>query len=656
MSEPNYLQPIPSFDLSTGLTMRSPASTFRSLSTKLLLLTCAWLLFAMTSIGYTLVLSWKLEGGAAAINDTGSLRMRSYRVALLVSEGTSLATLKQEEQQFNETLARLIQGDPARPLFLPNTDEVRQHVHAIERVWQTEMMPRLEQAIQYSGPETARTHPDISAFANQINDLVKLIEDDNAQNTTMLRFFQMALIAMAVIGSMTMMFLLFLLIIRPLNTLGEAIARLRDGELGTRVNVNGNDEFAFLSAGFNQMADRLQDLYATLEHKVEEKTRSVEEKNRHLTALYGMTTFLHETYEIDAMCEGFIERLMDLTDADAGSVRLLDTKRRRLELIAQQGLPPDLLASESCASLSRDCHCSHATQQADAVIYRFDARLSPEERKHCHRAGFSEISVSHIKYNQNNIGIFTLYFREKSAFPPKNPFLLETLGSHLGIAIENRRLAARDQQFAVSEERNLMAQGLHDSIAQSLSFLNLQVQMLENALANQQPQEAQENLGFIRNGIQECYEDVRELLLNFRTRISKENFTDAIRTLLTRFEQQSGVSTQLTLEGNGLPLDPQQELQVIFILQEALSNVRKHAHAQQVSIDIRNHDDFEMRICDDGCGFDQHYVHHGKPQHVGLSIMQERATRIHSSIHIEPRENGGTEVYLVLPQNKRQAT
>jgi two-component system nitrate/nitrite sensor histidine kinase NarX len=118
---------------------------WRSLSTKLLMLTIAWLLLAMTSIGYTLVLSWKLEGGAAAINDAGSLRMRSYHIALQVSEGAPLA-IHDEEQQFATILARLKKGDPARPLFCRTMQSVHQQVASIEQSWQQDMLPLLEAA------------------------------------------------------------------------------------------------------------------------------------------------------------------------------------------------------------------------------------------------------------------------------------------------------------------------------------------------------------------------------------------------------------------------------------------------------------------------------------------------------------------------------
>ena len=100
--------------------------------------------------------------------------------------------------------------------------------------------------------------------------------------------------------------------------------------------------------------------------------------------------------------------------------------------------------------------------------------------------------------------------------------LLNTLCNQLGVVVSNMRLADENQQLAVLQERNLIAQGLHDSIAQTLTFLNLQVQMLESALALGKQEQINENLQFIKDGVKESYEDVRELLLNFRTKISRK--------------------------------------------------------------------------------------------------------------------------------------
>lgn len=236
---------------------------------------------------------------------------------------------------------------------------------------------------------------------------------------------------------------------------------------------------------------------------------------------------------------------------------------------------------------------------------------------------------------------------------PATQRVIEALCSQLGVAIENQRLIARDRQFAVVEERNLMAQGLHDSIAQTLSFLNMQVQMLEDALNNQQDEQAQENLAFIKNGVQESYEDVRELLLNFRTRLNKQDFVEAAHSVLQRFEQQARITTRLNIQGGECWLSPQQQLQVIFILQEALSNVRKHAQAQNVRVDIHHQanaaGDFVMSIEDDGIGFEADTLESKRTRHVGTAIMHERAQLVNASVQIHSHLGRGTRVELILP-------
>lgn len=107
--------------------------------------------------------------------------------------------------------------------------------------------------------------------------------------------------------------------------------------------------------------------------------------------------------------------------------------------------------------------------------------------------------------------------------------LLENLGRHFGAAIENMRLAALDQQMAVAQERNILAQNLHDSIAQTLSFVNLQVQMLEGALKDQNSEQIDDGIKQIKAGVQECYDDVRELLLNSEHVFIKRNWVNLFK-------------------------------------------------------------------------------------------------------------------------------
>ena len=621
----------------------------RSLATKLMLLSLLWLMLAMVSIGFTLHLSWKLEGGAAAINDAGSLRKRTYHLAYLIASQSPAARIEHERQDFRVTLNNLRQGDPARPLFLPDNPEVHRMAALIDARWQNEVHPYVQRALR---GEIQLTAVDFEDVVNDINLLVHLIELDNARNTTLLRFFQTSLIAMALIGCVTMLYLLYLLVIQPVRQLGAGMRKLHDGDLGARVKVASRDEFGVLSEGFNEMARRLQDLYANLEDKVREKTLSVEEKNRQLTALYQVTSFLHrpQTQTLDEMGEGFLQRVMALVGADAASLKFVDAQRGKLDQIVSVGLPDSLNVHETCVSVEQ-CPCGAALKQALPVAVHLNEVCAGDWP--CRNTGFASLAVFHVRYHGQNVALLTLLFRTPRTVAEPDANLIETLASHLGTAIESRRLAERERQLAVAEERNLMAQGLHDSIAQSLSFLNLQVQMLESALEAGESEAAQENLAFIREGVAECYEDVRELLLNFRTRISKEEFPDAVRTLLARFEQQARVLTHLQLEGEGLPLNPEQQLQVIFILQEALSNIRKHAAAGKVEVNIRNGQDFEMDIVDDGYGFDQSALAARQARHVGLSIMRERATRIAATVDIMSRPGEGTRVSLVLPHKER---
>ena len=178
--------------------------------------------------------------------------------------------------------------------------------------------------------------------------------------------------------------------------------------------------------------------------------------------------------------------------------------------------------------------------------------------------------------------------------------------------------------------------------------------MLEGALKDQNSEQIDDGIKQIKAGVQECYDDVRELLLNFRTRVYKEELGELVQSVLQRFERQTNVKTHLNIQDDGMTLSSTQKLQVIFILQEALSNVRKHARARTVMVNIRNDDSrFEMTVMDDGVGIDPQLLSERKQSHVGLSIMRERAQKVNAQIEIESEIDQGTTVKLILPKEGR---
>lgn len=624
---------------------------FASLTLRLKFFTALWIAVSVASIVFTLYLSLWLEGNAAAINDLGSLRFQSYRLALLVEENAPQSEIDAHISRFDQVLTTVRRGDPRRPLSLPDDPKVMAKMADLERQWQQTVKPFFQAASENEKNSTAK----LDGFLNTINEVVGEVERTSATYITWLRFFQSGLLALVLVSSAVMIWLTRLWIIDPLQELLRGVQDIGDGRFGLQMQTAGPSEFAEVSGGFNQMSSRLSQLYSGLEQEVAEKTRDLERKNFILGVLYSFSAVLNRPQTATEAAGVFLERVLQVAEADAGSVRLIDPRRQRMDLAAHIGLPEELKHSEACSKIG-DCLCGIAVQNNEAHTVRFYDSRPAADNEHsyeCRRLGFSDLRVLPIRYKEQDIGIVTLYFRQPQEISDTVTELLELLCSQFGVVVSNTRLGEESRQLAVLQERNLIAQGLHDSIAQTLAFLNLQVQMLESALQSGSSDLAGENLQFIKSGVQECYEDVRELLLNFRTKIARRDFAEAADELVERFHRQTGIATNIDWIGDqGPPLSSDQQLQCIFILQESLSNIRKHAQADQVNIEIDNGRDFVMTITDNGRGFDAEHLERLPGNHVGLNIMHERAGRIRAELKLTSQP-GQTRIRLFLPEQER---
>ncbi|SAK74198.1 nitrate/nitrite sensor protein [Caballeronia catudaia] len=602
------------------------------LTTRIVTLSIVSLVLVLAMIGGTLWLSWQLQGAGAAINDAGSLRMRANTVALALIERQDMpaSALQSQIGQMNATIDRLRHGDAARPLFLPDDAGVRSQFDSVANAWHAWLEPDAQSGDPGAVSRYLRALP---AFVAGADELVVLIEKDNARKTAWLRTSQMALGAIACIGTLTIVYLLFLWIVVPVRRLQEGLKRIRRRQFDTRLQVETLDEFGHLTAGFNRMAAELQTLYNHLEGCVEAKTAELAAQNRELTALYEMAAFLNQPNDGDALCRGFLARLTRQFNADGAAVRLI-TEDGQVRLIGSEGLPAALLQDERCFAAD-GCAC--------------DARP-------CQRVGLTSVATFDIVSQGEKLGAFSLHFEGEHTIPASEAQLLEALGGHFGTALKGRRLAALARQLAVSEERNLVAQGLHDSIAQSLNFLKMQVHLLDAATREDRMDEVREIVPLLAGGVAESYDDVRELLMNFRTKLGSGELRRAVDESIERFSVQTGIAPQLDYrDEGGLPLPPDQQLQVLFILQEALSNIRKHAEAQHVYVTIVNGRDFSLLVEDDGQGYDPDEMAVLGETHVGFHIMRERAQRLGATLLLTGAPGGGARVELVLPALARQA-
>lgn len=224
---------------------------------------------------------------------------------------------------------------------------------------------------------------------------------------------------------------------------------------------------------------------------------------------------------------------------------------------------------------------------------------------------------------------------------------MDTLASHLATAVEGMRVVVLDREAAIAGERSLLARELHDSIAQSLAFLKIQVQLLRSAITKQNSKSTDLALNELDSGLKESIADVRELLLHFRTRTQADDIERAVQETLQKFQHQTGLHVKRQATGEGLPLPQDVQIHVLHVLQEALSNIRKHANANSVVIEIHKGDPWRFLVRDDGVGFDSH--NNRSEINIGLKIMQERANQIGATVDITSLVGQGTTVTLLVP-------
>lgn len=619
-----------------------------SISTRIVAVSLAALAFALLMIGGTLWLSWQLEGGAAAINDAGSLRMRAYRLTLLLHTGDQKLAA-QEIESLETTLESLRRGDPARPLVLPGDLPIRQQYAHVIDVWREEVKPLAQQANQGDAGALDGEIAAVDGFVAQINALVKLIEFDNARKTAWLRTSQVGLIFIAIAGTVAIIYLLYLWIIGPVLRLQAGVKALARRDFEERIPVETNDEFGQLASGFNAMTEELQAVYRDLEQRVQSKTEQLAAQNRELSALYEMAAYLSLPNSVDAQCKGFLQRVMYRFEADGGSLRVLNPDAHHLHLVFSEGVPESVLNSAQCQH-AHQCLCGRAAEDGVSILRDF-TKTNTHQILECRMAGFVGLASFRIASPQVTLGSFTLHFRKSRQISSAEMQLLETLGQQLGLALDNARMVAHGRQLAIAEERNLVAQGLHDSLAQSLNFLNLQLQLLERSIAAQNLDGAQRILPRLQEGLKESYNDVRELLANFRTRVGDEEIASAVESTLDKFQAQTGIPVSLEVGGEGPTIGGEQKLQILFIVQEALSNIRKHAKAKHVSVCIKHGDVFELSVADDGCGFEYSQLERESVggSRIGLRIMEERAGRMSATLDISSTLGQGTRIHLAVP-------
>ena len=219
-----------------------------TLTAKLYTSGISFLVLALASIGLTLWVTWNLEGGAAAVNEAGRMRMQTYRLALEVS-GTSGSAPPcwSWRSSFDESLALLRSGDPSRPLFVPWSAASRERFEQVNESW-----GELRGRWLGSRPTPAQAARDAGAFVALVDGFVAAIESQIARWTAILHMFQLAMMALAIGSAVVMLYAGYLFVLNPLARLQRGLTALQQGDLSTRVEVDSGDEFGAAVGGLQR--------------------------------------------------------------------------------------------------------------------------------------------------------------------------------------------------------------------------------------------------------------------------------------------------------------------------------------------------------------------------------------------------------------------
>jgi len=457
-------------------------------------------------------------------------------------------------------------------------------------------------------------------------------------------------------------YLLFLIHSRIKQTLSEPLLKLRNwsvsmrnGDLSAKIPVPVDGEFALLANDINDLGESLRSLTSEMDHKVNEQTRSLEQKSNMLEILYDVAASSNTARDTTELLARNLSTLADIVSAPYATVRVL-TADEQLKLVASKGLNKKIDPSEQIVPIER-CLCA-MNYTKELVECNGDARFcaglltksirSAQKSNNQQEEKIRSVIAIPLRHNNRTLGIYNLFLPNKYSDDWEIDNLLINIGRHLSFAMIKTKLENETKRNTLIEERTMLAHELHDSLAQTLASLRFRVSLINRILMEEGNKSALPDVIQLKNGLDEANNELRELLVHFRVHMDERGLTPAVQGLIDRFRSESGISVFFQNECQDINLPPLHEVQVLHIIQESLANIRKHSKAQHVRILMRSNSTgkYHVLIEDDGVGIETETIDGQPGEHVGLSIMQERANRIGGCVLIESEPGEGTRVEL----------
>jgi len=380
---------------------------------------------------------------------------------------------------------------------------------------------------------------------------------------------------------------------------------------------------------------------------------NTQQSEQQAIALYELGAKISATLALDNAIDAVAQAARQLMDADISLVGLVDEDNRKVTINAVNGVQADKLVGMVMAKREEPHWASLVGEQYIILEASQANQLYPSIADLVKKEQITSMLLVPLQRGERFLGLIEVMTRQPRRYAPRHAQLLSRLAQKVAVSIENAQLYRQLRYLAALEERDRLAREMHDRLSQGLGYLKVRASITDDLLSGGQLEQARESLLELKSASQMLYTDVREEIFNLRTAITERlGFVATLQDYLADYKTHYGLGVELEMVEDCHPVvSPEAASQLLRIIQEALSNVRRHSGASSASIRcvVSRDDRILISIEDHGQGFLPNQVQSNGGQHIGLQIMRERAESIGGSLELDSRPRLGTRVNVQVP-------
>ena len=348
-----------------------------------------------------------------------------------------------------------------------------------------------------------------------------------------------------------------------------------------------------------------------------------------------------------AVLEPMLGALVRLTGAQAGTINVIDRDRAHLEPVVTVGVDRGHgLLQAGCATCAESLRDDSECRRSELCGH--DERIPSDTMgpicKH--------VVAVPLRHKDRPVGTLNLRFAAPCALPLDMTPLLRAAGDLLGMTLDNARLSRENLRIRLTSERQMLANEVHDSLAQGLTYMRMRMSLLRDAIRQNDELRAHKYCVDVDDTLGNSQRRLRELITYFRSRMDPRGLLHALQEASDRFFDRTGIALDFDSGVPDLCLPAEREIEVFHVVQEALANISRHSHATHARLVLDRRDgNYVVVVEDDGTGLDYGIAETPEDNagHYGIAIMRERAARLGGSIALRPAAGRGTRLELTFP-------